>query len=64
MTVKIGAELFLVMMMNQDDEWEVESIHATNLGAELKITKIAKENNYDRLEIDRWLIIETKQLQK
>lgn len=56
----IGAKVFVLSIMNEEDEFQVESIHATEAGAEARKVKISRENGFDKEDQERYFFIETK----
>ena len=56
----IGSKVFVLSVMNEEDEFQVESVHATEAGAEARKVKISQENGFDKEDEERYFFIETK----
>lgn len=50
--------VFLLYVVNEDDCFVVESCHKTELGAKLRMAKVAKESDLDDREIEQYFMIE------
>lgn len=50
--------VFLLYVVNEDDCFVVESCHKTELGAKLRMAKVAEEHGFDAREIEQYFMIE------
>ena len=54
----------VLSQLDEDDEWEIVSIHKTGTGAKTRLDKIADEEQYDQNDVDRYLAIEEFKMQE
>lgn len=56
-------KVFMLSQLNEDDEWEVLSIHWTEPNAQDRLDTIAEEEDYDENDKESYLCIDDYELQ-
>jgi len=55
--------VYILMQMDEDEDWCNESVHRTEAGAEKRKAQLAKENDYTSEDTERYLCVEEFKLQ-
>lgn len=59
---KENPRVYILMQLNSDDEFHVESAHRSEAGAEARRAKLALEHGIDKDEEDQYFSIEVRRL--
>lgn len=60
----VDDNVYTVSQIGDGNMWYTESIHSTEEGAENKMSRIARDEEYTKEEIERYLIVEEFKLQR
>ena len=54
----------VLSQLDEEDEWEIVSIHKTSASATKRLETVANEEEYDENDKERYLVIEEFKLQE
>ena len=55
--------VFILSQLDEDEEWEILSVHKSEIGAKARLKKVALEEEYDQEDEDGYLLVEEYKLQ-
>jgi hypothetical protein len=59
----MGKPIFILSQLTEDEEWEILSVHESEIGAKKRLKKVASEEEYDQQDEDTCLLVEEFKLQ-